>query len=187
MINTSAIKDSNTNIGKLQTLQSVLDSIEPKLQALQKIEDDTQREQKAKELQEEVKKAIKETTFGDEKVFGVAFKDSKGEVVLTKVKLDTSLINANKRDLGALAQDIKDLKKDIKDAIASLSQDAQENAQKIQEQVSKEHKDKVLDSTITQEKQPSKIASFFKGLGNLLKSSHDTNKLDSNRVQKLLA
>ena len=68
-INTSAIKDSNTNIGKLQTLQSVLDSIEPKLQALQKIEDETQREQKAKELQEEVKKIVKETTFGDEKVF----------------------------------------------------------------------------------------------------------------------
>ncbi|WP_394989015.1 hypothetical protein [uncultured Helicobacter sp.] len=186
-INTSAIKDSNTNIGKLQTLQSVLDSIEPKLQALQKIEDETQREQKAKELQEEVKKVMKETTFGDEKVFGVAFKDSKGEVVLTKVKLDTSLINENKRDLGALTQDIKDLKKDIKDAIASLSQDAQENAQKIQEQVSKEHKDNVLDSPIIQEKQPGKIASFFKGLGNFLKSSHDTNKLDSDRVQKLLA
>ena len=188
-INTDIIKDLNTNIGKLQTLQSSLDSIEQKVRSLQKINDETQRREKAEELKDEITQTIQNTKFQGQKVFGVRFKDSQGNIVLEKIKLDTSLISEDKQDLESFNQELKDLQKDIKDAIALLSQDAQESAQKIQAKATQKHdkpKENALDS-LTKEKQPSKIASFFKNMGDFLRGSHDASKLDSKRVSKLLS
>lgn len=187
-ISTDNIKDSNTNIGKLQTLQASLDSIEQKVRNLQKISDETQREQKAQEVKDEITQMMQTTKFQGQKVFGVNIRDSQGNIVLQKVSLDTSLISEDTHDLDAFNQELKDLRKDIKEAIALIAEDAQANAQKIhtQAKATKEHKESTLDS-ITEEKQPSKIASFFKGMGDLLRGSHDTNKLDSKRVSKLLS
>lgn len=187
-INTDDIKDSNTNIGKLQTLQSSLDSIEQKVRNLRKISDEAQRGQKAQEIKDEITQIMQDTKFQGQKVFGVRFKDSAGNVVLDKVKLDTSLISEDTRDLDAFSQELKDLRKDIKEAMTLIAQDAQDSAQKIhtQAKATQNHKESALDS-ITQEKQPSKIASFFKSMGDFLRGSHDSSKLDSGRVSKLLS
>ena len=61
--------------------------------------------------------------------------------------------------------------------------------QKIQAKATQKHdkpKENALDS-LTKEKQPSKIASFFKNMGDFLRGSHDASKLDSKRVSKLLS
>ena len=188
-ISTDNIKDLNTNIGKLQTLQASLDSIEQKVRSLQKISDEAQRGEKAQELKDEIAQMVQETKFQGQKVFGVSFKDSQGNVVLEKVKLDTSLINEDKQDLDAFSQDLKDTRNNIKEAITLISEDAQASAQKIHTQAKEkrtQHDEGALDS-ITQEKQPSKIASFFKSMGDFLRGSHDGSKLDSKRVSKLLS
>lgn len=190
-INTDNIKDLNTSIGKLQTLQTSIDSIEQKVRSLQKISDEAQRGEKAQEFKDEIEQIMQETKFQGQKVFGVSFKDSQGNVVLEKVKLDTSLINEDKQDLNAFSQDLKDIRGSIKEAITLISEDAQASAQKIHTQAKatqkyNERKEDALDS-ITEEKQPSKIASFFKSMGDFLRGSHDGSKLDSKRVSKLLS
>ena len=188
-ISTDNIKDLNTSIGKLQTLQTSIDSIEQKVRSLQKISDEAQRGEKAQELKDEIEQIMQETKFQGQKVFGVSFKDSQGNVVLEKVKLDTSLINEDKQDLDTFSQDLKDTRNNIKEAITLISEDAQASAQKIHTQAKEkrtQHDEGALDS-ITEEKQPSKIASFFKSMGDFLRGSHDGSKLDSKRVSKLLS
>ena len=82
------------------------------MRSLQKINDETQRSEKAEELKDEITQTIQNTKFQGQKVFGVRFKDSQGNIVLEKIKLDTSLINEDKQDLESFNQELKDLQKD---------------------------------------------------------------------------
>lgn len=179
------IKSANTSIGKLQTLQKSLDSIDSHAQKAQKFYDN---DKKLSEIRTKVNNIISESKFEGSKVFGVDIKDSAGKVVLKAVKLDTSLLEGDKREIEVFNYEVKEAKKQIKPAIERLSVDINDNLSVQEENATKEVKNQGLLKGFDKEpKQEGKIAKFFKNMSNYLRSSHNPKKLDSERVSKLLS
>lgn len=174
------IKETNLNIGKLQVLQKSLDSLESPLRKAQKALSTDSKEQIA-EAREQAEKIIKSSTFNGQKVFGVSVKDSKNNVVLEPVVVDTSFISADKRELEIFSKNIQESKAQVKEALNALSKDAQENIQTLSKAKNLPEKD-----TIANEQDSGKIASFFKKFGDFLRGAQASQKVDSERVSQLL-
>lgn len=174
------IKETNLNIGKLQVLQKSLDSLENPLRKAQKALSADSKEQitQAREQAEEI---IKSSTFNGQKVFGVSIKDSKNNVVLEPVMMDTSLISADKRELEIFSKNIQKSKAQVKEALSALSKDAQENIQTLNKTKNLPDKD-----SIANEQDSGKISNFFKKFGDFLRGAQASQKVDSERVSKLL-
>lgn len=179
------IKSANASIGKLQTLKKSLDSIDSHAQKAQKVYDD---QKKLGEIRAKVDNIIDESKFEGSKVFGVDIKDSKGSVVLKAIKLNTSLLEGDKREIEVFNYEVKEVKKQIKPAIDRLSIDINNNLNAQEESATKDVKSQGLLKNLDKEpKEEGKIAKFFRKMGNYLRSSHNPNRLDSERVSKLLS
>lgn len=174
------IKETNLNIGKLQVLQKSLDSLENPLRKAQKALN-TDSKDKITEAREQAENIIKSSTFNGQKVFGVSVRDSKNNVVLKPVVVDTSFISADKRELEIFSKNIQESKAQVKVALSALSKDAQENVQMLNKTKNLPEK-----NTITNEQDSGKIASFFKKFGDFLRGAQASQKVDNERVSQLL-
>lgn len=175
------IKNTNSNIGRLQIAQKTLNSIESDAKKIAKLaqesketldkgeQEDLKEEMSA--LKKNVESAIKKATFEEINIFSKNIKDNKERIIFDAPKLNIKLLDS---DAQKFYDVLKEQQVQIKDAIQILQEQAQESSDKLA--------NGKINSTDTQNTN----GSFLKKFGSLFRVSHDTDKLSNQRVQELL-
>lgn len=176
------IKNTNSNIGRLQIAQKALSSIESDAKKIAKLAQESKEtldKGEQEELKEEmsvlkknIESAIKKATFEGSNVFSKGIKDNKERIIFDAPKLNVKLLDS---DAQKFYDVLKEQQVEIKDAIQILQEQAQEST------------DKLANSKTNSADTQNTDGSFLKKLGSLFRVSHDTDKLSNQRVQELLA
>lgn len=168
------IKDVNINIGRLQVAQTTLKTLESDVKKIAELaKSDAKSEQKEMlDLKKKVEDTLKKATFDGKSVFGASIGDSKGKTIFDASQLNMKLLDS---DPQKFYDTLKTQQTQAKDAMQTLQDDAQANTDELALKASSSQD---LESTDN---------SFLKKFKNLFRVSHNTDKLDSKRVQELLA
>ncbi|RDU60560.1 hypothetical protein [Helicobacter marmotae] len=175
------IKQINLDIGKLQVTQKSLKTMESDAKKYAQLSeeykensDKTEQMSMKKEmsiLKKNIESIYKKATFEGQNVFSKNIKDSNEQVIFHAQKLNMNLLNANPDEFYGT---LKEQQTQIKDALQTLQTQAQNSTAKL-----------TLDNTNNKDVQHTD-SSFLKKFSSLFRVSHDTQKLNSHRVQELL-
>ena len=180
------LKNTNSDIGRLQVAQKSLKSIESDVKKLVELSEEEQESLDKGErdeihtqiqaLKRSVESAMKKATFDGVGVFSKNIKDDGGNVIFEATKLKVSLLSTDAKKFYDI---LKEQQGEIKEAIETLKEQADADTEKLS---IKTGVDKVANKDVKETD-----GSFLKKLGSLFRVSHDTDKLSSQRVQELLA
>ena len=178
------VKRLNSDIGKLQIAQKSLQVIEADAKKIANLSEemketfDKAEQDEIKEeigaLKKNIESTLKNATFEGNNVFSKNIKDNKEQVIFDAQKLNTKLLNTDAQKFYSI---VTEQQTQVKDAIQTLQKQAQESTNKIV-QNSVSAKDTNMEET---------NGSFLKKFGSLFRTSHNTEKLNNQRVQELLA
>lgn len=173
------IKDININIGRLQVAQNSLKAMESDVKKIVELSQDKQEEMqegKQQEIQTEilslrkkVENTFKKATFEGRNVFSVSIKNENGDSLFDASELNMKLLDSDSEKFYDI---FKARQAQAKDALQTLQEDAQNGTDRLAKNI---------------QNAESADGSFLKKFSNLFRLSHDTNKLDSKRVQELLS
>lgn len=175
-LNAQAIKNANSNIGRLQVMEDSLDKIESNAkqhakldkeykQALEKSQKDDIKDE-MDDIKKDIESTMKKATFDGSNVFSKPIKDSNNKTILDPTKLNAKLLDS---DSAKFYSTLKEQQGEIKTAMLTLQSEVDNEVNNKAKNVEKAD------------------TGFLNKFANLFKSSHDSSKLDNKRVQELLA
>ena len=127
------------------------------------------------DLKKNIESVLKKATFEGTSVFAKNIKDGSGNVIFNAPKLKVGLLDTDAKKFYDI---LKEQQSEIKDAIDTLKEQADNDAEKLNA------KDGVK---VAKQDAKETDGSFLRKLDSLFRVSHDTDKLNNQRVQELLA
>lgn len=127
------------------------------------------------DLKKNIESVLKKATFEGTSVFAKNIKDGSGNVIFNAPKLKVGLLDTDAKKFYDI---LKEQQSEIKDAIDTLKEQADNDAEKLNA------KDGVK---VAKQDVKETDGSFLRKLDSLFRVSHDTDKLNNQRVQELLA
>lgn len=179
------LKNTNSDIGRLQVAQKSLKTIESDVKKFAELADEDKEtfdkgekddiRTQMQDLKKNIESVLKKATFEGTSVFAKNIKDGSGNVIFNAPKLKVGLLDTDAKKFYDI---LKEQQSEIKDAIDTLKEQADNDAEKLNA------KDGVK---VAKQDVKETDGSFLRKLDSLFRVSHDTDKLNNQRVQELLA